>query len=45
LLGVLAQRFPETPLKWNAEQMQIEGRPELKKYIQRAYRDGWAITL
>ena len=45
LLGVLAQRFPETPLKWNAQEMQIEGRPELKKYIQRAYRDGWAITL
>lgn len=41
LLGVLAQRVPDTELEWDAEKMGIKGRPELKKYIQRPYRDGW----
>lgn len=41
LLGVIAQRNPDTKLKWNAEAMEIEGRPDLKKYIRREYRDGW----
>jgi hypothetical protein len=41
LLGVLAQRHPDTRLEWNAAEMEIKGRPELKKYIQREYRDGW----
>ena len=45
LLGVLAQRFPETTLEWDAEKMEIKGRPELKKYIQREYRDGWQIEV
>jgi predicted dehydrogenase len=44
LLGVLAQRHPDTRLKWNAQQMEVEGRPDLKKYIQRPYRDGWKLT-
>lgn len=43
LLGVLAQRQPDTLLKWNAEKMAIEGRPDLKQYIQREYRDGWKL--
>lgn len=41
LLGVIAQRTPDTKLKWDAESMEIKGHPELKKYIQREYRDGW----
>jgi predicted dehydrogenase len=41
LLGVLAQRVPDTKLKWNADRMEVAGRPELNKYIQRPYRDGW----
>lgn len=41
LLGVLAQRVPETALEWNSDAMEIAGRPDLKKYIQRPYRDGW----
>ena len=41
LLGVLAQRVPDTELHWNAQKMEVKGRPELKKFIQRAYLDGW----
>ena len=41
LLGVLAQRVPETRLEWQADAMEVKGRPELKEYIQRPYRDGW----
>lgn len=45
LLGVLAQRFPNATLKWNADKMQVEGRPELQSYIQRDYADGWQIEI
>ncbi|MCO8124571.1 Gfo/Idh/MocA family oxidoreductase [Stieleria sp. TO1_6] len=45
LLGVLAQRFPESSLVWNAEAMEIQGRPELTKHIHREYRDGWKIDV
>ena len=44
LLGVLAQRQPDTKLQWDAEAMEIKGRPDLKKYIQREYRDSWKLT-
>ena len=43
LLGVLAQREPETTLKWDAKAMEVKGRPDLKKHIQREYRDGWKL--
>lgn len=46
LLGVLAQRVPEESLKWNASKMEIDGRPELGKYVRREYSPGWdAISL
>lgn len=45
LLGVLAQRVPDTKLEWNAEQMKVEGRPELNQYIKREYRKGWEIEI
>jgi predicted dehydrogenase len=45
LLGVLAQRVPDTTLQWNAETMRVEGRPDLQPLIQRTYRDGWQIKL
>jgi len=41
LLGVMAQRNSESPLKWNSEKMEVEGRPELNAQIKREYRDGW----
>ena len=43
--GVLAQRVPDTKLVWNAERMEVKGRPELKKFIQRPYRKGWQIEV
>ncbi len=45
LLGVLAQRAPDTKLQWDAEKMEIKGRPDLKKYIQRPYRHGWELNV
>ncbi len=45
LLGVFAQRIPDVKLEWNAEKMEVKGRPELKKYIQREYRHGWEISV
>lgn len=45
LLGVLAQRMPETRLEWNAVKLEITGRPELGQYIQRPYREGWDLKV
>jgi predicted dehydrogenase len=45
LLGVLAQRVPDTKLVWDADKLQIKGRPDLKKFIQREYRKGWEINV
>lgn len=42
LLGVLAQRIPDTTLKWDADNMSIVDRPDLDKLIKRDYREGWA---
>ncbi len=44
LLGVLAQREPDTVLNWDREKMEIKGRPDLKKFIQREYRSGWKLV-
>jgi predicted dehydrogenase len=44
LLGVLAQRVPDTTLQWDAEKMEIKDRPDLKKFIRREYRDGWQLS-
>lgn len=45
LLGVLAQRVPDTLLIWDSEKMNVKGRPELNKHIQRKYADGWKIDV
>lgn len=45
LLGVLAQRVPDTELVWDPVNMEIKGRPDLRKYIQREYRNGWQIKV
>ena len=44
LLGVLAQRKPDTRLQWDADSMQIKGHPELQSLIRRQYRKNWAPT-
>ena len=45
LLGVLAQRLPGETLRWDAEKMEIEGRPDLKKFIRRDYSPGWEAKM
>lgn len=45
LLGVLAQREPNVELSWDTKEMEVKGRPDLKKYIQREYREGWKLTV
>ena len=45
LLGVLAQRIPDTTLQWDADSLSIKGKPELSQYIRRPYRKGWEITV
>lgn len=44
-LGCLAQRNPGQKLVWDAEKMEVKGRPELKEQIQRKYRPGWEIEV
>ncbi len=45
LLGVLAQRNPDTKLEWDSEKLEVIGHPELKSQIQRSYREGWEIDV
>lgn len=45
LLGVVAQRVPDTTLAWDAEKLTVKGRPELQKYIHRPYREGWKLEV
>jgi hypothetical protein len=45
LLGVIAQRNSGQKLEWNSKKMEIKGRPDLKKLIQRDYRKGWEIKV
>ena len=45
LLGVLAQRNPGAELQWDNNKLEIVDRPELKKYIQRQYADGWEFQV
>jgi len=41
LLGVLAQRSPKDTLEWDPVKVTVRGRPDLQKFVQREYRDGW----
>ncbi len=43
LLGVVANRFPETKLEWNAAALQVTNLPEANKLIRREYRDGFQV--
>jgi hypothetical protein len=37
--------MPDMRLEWDAEKMEIKGRPDLQQYIQREYRNGWEISV
>ena len=45
LLGVLAQRVAGQKLTWDAENMNVKGRPELDQFIKRDYSEGWSEKL
>tara|TARA_R110002049_G_scaffold72490_6_gene187447 strand:+ start:155970 stop:157442 length:1473 start_codon:yes stop_codon:yes gene_type:complete len=44
LLGVMAQRNSQAPLKWDSQNMEVPGRPDLNAQIRREYREGWKIN-
>ena len=43
LLGVLANRFPQDELQWNADAMSIPNHDIANSLLRRNYRDGFAI--
>ena len=43
LLGVVANRFPDTKLNWNAKELQVTNLPEANKLLKRKYRKGFAV--
>jgi predicted dehydrogenase len=45
LLGVVANRFPDTKLMWDAEKLQVTNVPEVNKLklLRRTYREGFEI--
>jgi len=43
LLGVVANRFPEQKLEWNAEKLEVTNVADANKLIKRQYRAGFEI--
>lgn len=43
LLGVVANRFPDQKLMWEAEKLQVTNLPEASKLIKRDYREGFQV--
>ena len=43
LLGVVANRFPETQLIWNGESMRVTNLTEANELLRRDYRDGFTV--
>ena len=41
LLGCLATRFPDRPLKWDPKALKVTNVPEANQFVKRDYRDGW----
>lgn len=44
LLGVVANRFPDTKLLWDAAAMQVTNLPEANRLLQRKYREGFEVA-
>jgi len=44
LLGVVANRYPETKLIWDAKKLEVTNLPEANKLIRREYRDGFEVA-
>jgi predicted dehydrogenase len=43
LLGVVANRFPETKLIWDAEKLQVTNVAEANELLKRDYREGFGV--
>jgi hypothetical protein len=43
LLGVVAARYPGTPLMWDAAQMDIPNVPDAIRFLKRTYRKGFEV--
>lgn len=43
LLGVVANRFPETQLNWDAKQLKITNHADAHKLLRREYRQGFEV--
>jgi len=43
LLGVVANRFPETKLLWDAERLHVTNLTEANGLLKREYRDGFSV--
>jgi hypothetical protein len=44
LLGVVANRFPDTTLTWDADRLQVVDVPEANKLLRRTYREGFEVA-
>ena len=43
LMGNLAVRFPNQPLLWEGETMQVKNHQPANASVHRQYRDGWTL--
>jgi predicted dehydrogenase len=43
LMGNLAVRFPDRPLMWNGEAMEVTNDKDANAYVRREYREGWHL--
>lgn len=43
LLGVVANRFPETTLEWDAAALQVTNLPDANRLLKRSYREGFSV--
>jgi len=43
LLGVVANRFPDTKLQWDAAKIEVTNLPDANKLLRRSYRKGFEV--
>jgi predicted dehydrogenase len=43
LMGNLAVRFPDRPLLWNGDAMEVTNDKDANAYVRREYREGWHL--
>ena len=44
LLGVVANRFPDTKLEWDAANLKVTNLPEANKLLRSTYRQGFEVA-